>query len=234
MIQLIESPFQLDPNCEQVSCHFDKDLYSAETPSQFKLDLPQRLESAVAKRKAEFIAGRYCAQQALEKTGVIQPPTIDISENRAPIWPPNIVGSITHTHGYASAVIASKNTVRSIGIDSEHWISEKTATNVAGQILGDGESYEQYESLFQAPEQFLTFVFSAKESIYKCLHPLVNKFFGFHSAKITVIEAAHPDLKGKFQFQLLEDLNGEFKKGFAGEGHYCFKNGFVHTAVLLN
>ena len=45
------------------------------------------------KRLSDFSTGRYCAIKALEQLG-IQDAIIPIGEDRAPIWPEGIVGSI--------------------------------------------------------------------------------------------------------------------------------------------
>ena len=47
------------------------------------------------KRLSDFATGRYCAMKALEQFG-IQDAIIPIGEDRAPIWPEGIVGSISH------------------------------------------------------------------------------------------------------------------------------------------
>jgi enterobactin synthetase component D len=234
MIRLTDNPFQFDPDCCQVSCFFDKDLYAAETAAQLNLNLPYKLDSAVPKRKAEFIAGRYCATQALEKLNAHSPLHVDIGENRSPVWPKGFVGSITHTHGYASAIAATQNKIRSIGIDSEQWISESIANNVAKQILTKDEIFDAHQHVFESHRHYLTFVFSAKESVFKCLYPLVNKFFGFHAAIITPTEhKLNGKHTGKFEFELLQELNEEFPLGFRGTGFYSLYDDLIHTAVIL-
>lgn len=232
MIRLTTNPFQLDPDCSQVSCHFDVALYQEETAPLLQLSLPHNLHSAVPKRKAEFIAGRYCARQALENLHA-DPTTVDIGENRSPVWPPGFVGSITHTHGYASAIVANHVNIRSVGLDSEQWILEKTAGNVAKQILTDAEIFTDYQDLFESQRHFLTMVFSAKESIFKCLYPMVKQFFGFHAAVITPLPFDSEQNTGRFEFELLQDLNAEFAQGYRGCGQYSMADDLVHTSILL-
>ena len=56
------------------------------------------------KRQTEFLAGRWCARQALRvcvpESGDIE---IAIGHNREPLWPAMVVGAITHADGFASA-----------------------------------------------------------------------------------------------------------------------------------
>ena len=38
------------------------------------------------------------------------------------------------------------------------------------------------------PERLLTLVFSAKESLFKCLYPRVQEFFGFAAARVIALD----------------------------------------------
>lgn len=243
MIELSDNPLPNDPRCIQISCWFKQDRYSDDLPQQLGIPLPEKLARAVPKRKAEFLAGRYCAQQALSQFGqarddaiAVKPITtafangnIPIGDNREPLWPTGIVGSITHSNGFASVSLASSADVRSIGIDSEFLINEKTAAGVSSHILLEDEQYSRHQDVFESDRHYLTMVFSAKESIFKCLYPLVQTFFGFHAARIYV-DKSQP---GLFTYQLLQTLNDEFNERFRGEGQYIFSGDFVHTAIVL-
>ncbi len=232
MMRLIDNPLRIDSSCRQVSCHFDESLYREDTPRQLQLALPNTLDRAVRKRKAEFIAGRYCARQALRQLDDTLHASIGIGADREPLWPEACVGSITHAHGYASALVASQSSVRGVGIDSETWVAPRTAQELGGQILTAAERYDDFQNLFESPRHYLTLVFSAKESLYKCLFPLVNKFFGFHSALI-VPEPSASTPTGRFRFELLVDLNAEFRAGYGGHGSYVIHEDLVHTAIVL-
>lgn len=247
MISPVASALQIDSDCRQASCHFDTDLFQEDIARQLGLALPASLNSAVQKRKAEFIAGRYCARAALAKldcNGYVSPGdlihgdvtmtnvTIGIGAHREPLWPQGFVGSITHTQGYASAVVARHNKVRSLGIDSEMWIAPESVDNVSHQILTASENHAGHGHLFGSSLQYLTLVFSAKESLFKCLFPLVNRFFDFHAAVI-IPEPSGSATGGAFRFELQEDLNAEFRAGYSGHGSYSIHDNGVHTAVIL-
>jgi enterobactin synthetase component D len=232
MMRLIDNPLPIDSTCRQVSCHFDESLYREDTPRQLKLALPDTLERAVRKRKAEFIAGRYCARQALWHLDGTLHASIGIGADREPLWPEGWVGSITHAHGYASALVARRSNVRGVGIDSEVWVEPRIAQELGGQILTTAERYDDFRHTFESPRHYLTLVFSAKESLYKCLFPLVNKFFGFHAARILPEHSASA-AGGRFRFELLEDWNAEFRAGYSGDGSYVMHEDLVHTAIVL-
>ena len=55
------------------------------------------VKKAVEKRRREFSAGRTCARQALRELGCADAPIVQ-DQNGAPLWPPGIVGSITHSN----------------------------------------------------------------------------------------------------------------------------------------
>lgn len=229
MISPTDNPIQLPAACFQASCWFDRDSYSDDQYRRLGIVLPEHLSGAVPKRRAEFLAGRYCVRLALKGLGKNVDFTLKIGDKRAPIWPTGLIGSITHSKGFASAAVARLDTVRGIGIDSERLIAEKTANNVQSHILTKAEQYQDNQTLVSSAREYLTLIFSAKESIYKCLYPLVSQYFDFRDARI-ILEANQP---GRFRFQLRKDLTPEFGHGFEGHGQYAIAEDFVHTAVVL-
>lgn len=232
MIRRLAPTLAIDSDCHQVSCHFDTTLFHEETADQLGLILPATLGNAVPKRKAEFLAGRYCARAALFQLGGNPDATVGIGTNRVPVWPPGFVGSITHTHCYASALVAHQKHVRAVGLDSETWIEAASADSVGPQILTPRESHSGRMHLFESPLHYLTLVFSAKESLFKCLFPLVNRFFDFQAAIIS--PRPHGSATGgEFRFELLEDLSAEFRAGYRGSGRYAVDTTYVHTAIVL-
>lgn len=222
----------IDARCRQTSCWFDVKAYHPGVAEEIGVPLPDKLHRAVDKRKAEYLSGRLCARQALQQLGFTAAHTFHIGtgDNRQPLWPEGVVGSITHSHGFASAIVAPADAVKSIGIDSEFEINNKTAGNVTSHILVDGEAHAANRELTNSAEQYLTLIFSAKESIFKCLYPLVNIFFDFHAARVE-LDPARP---GRFQFTLLKPLSTDFPAAFQGHGQYTIDGHYVHTAVVLH
>jgi len=143
------------------------------------------LERAVPKRRAEFLAGRYCAAQALQRLDRAGP--VGIGPDRCPAWPPTVIGSISHSEHQAVAVATCDPAVVGLGIDIEAPIDAPTAAGLRAQILtARDESCLQHPEL--APETVLTLAFSAKESFFKALYPSVKAFFGFETVSITGID----------------------------------------------
>ncbi len=232
MIHQLAPPLLLDGDCRQVSCLFDGTLLQPDTADQLGLALPVTLDKAVQKRKAEFLAGRYCARAALAQLDGSLAVNIGIGANREPLWPPGFVGSITHTHGYASAIVARQAQVRALGLDSESWIDAQKVASVSPQILSPRDNHTGQMHLFDSPSHYLTLVFSAKESLFKCLFPLVNRFFDFQAAIITPLPGDSPS-RGRFRFELIKDLSTEFCAGYSGFGNYTLDTRCAHTAIVL-
>ena len=182
--------------------------------------LPQSLRHATQKRQREFLAGRWCAKQALQCLGAGST-HVAMAEDRAPIWPDGVVGSITHTGDFAAAAVAWAADVAALGIDSEQIIDPAAARDVADICMVDEAT------LFKAAHgrsfcEFCTLVFSAKESVFKCLFPLTRKFLEFSDVRITSI-----DWKRKY---FTWTTVGEY----IGTGRLSHADGFVHTSVEMS
>ena len=171
------------------------------------LTIPESLNKAINKRKIDFLAGRYCAKKALSNH-LMQEwlNEIPIGPTRAPIWPPNILGSITHTKDFAAALISTQDHYLGIGLDAEIMIQDPKP-GLEKQICAKGELGPWLKREFSY-EELLTLVFSAKETLYKCIHPTEQIFFGFHDARLTNITSK------VVRLELCTDV-GKFPKGFS-------------------
>lgn len=165
-----------------------------------------RLSHAVVKRKAEHLAGRIAASEALRSHGINEyVPGIGL--HREPCWPPGFTGSITHSGNVAFATVVSDSADRreGIGIDYEEIIAPHIAEEIHGGIIDCAEK----ELLRQSPWPFhyaLTLAFCAKESLFKAMFRHVGRYFDFSYASISKIDAT----------RLILTLNhsiGPYKKG---------------------
>ena len=64
------------------------------------------LGDAVEKRRREFMTGRACAREALAGLGFPDSP-VGSGTKGEPLWPPGVVGSITHCEGYRACASCS-------------------------------------------------------------------------------------------------------------------------------
>ena len=150
-------------------------------------------EKTVHKRREEFAAGRTCARSALAALGV-QPGPILPGQEREPLWPAGIVGSITHCAGYSAAAVALRTDYASIGIDAEP--NEPLPAETLNMIASAVERIW----IRNAPDVQLCrdrLVFSAKESVYKVWYPITRCWLDFSEAEIEFDVAG-----GSFQAQL--------------------------------
>ncbi len=137
--------------------------------------------SFAPKRIADFAAGRLCARRALELLGIAGF-FIAINPDRSPRWPAGVVGSITHTHGYACAVAAFETAVLGIGIDAES--IGRVEPRLDRLIFTERESADL--TRFDAADRAraATVIFSAKEAFYKCQYPRTLRWLDFTDAWI--------------------------------------------------
>jgi 4'-phosphopantetheinyl transferase EntD len=142
---------------------------------------------AVDSRRRQFTAGRLLARRAWQELGVA-PSALLSDEQRVPVWPAGIVGSITHTQGWCGAVVARAAEVGSVGADVE-----------AASALDPGLWQrvcrpEERDFLGRHDQGFAGLlakaVFSAKESIYKALYPSVRVFLDFQAMHIELAPGA--------------------------------------------
>lgn len=167
--------------------------------STHQILFPAQLGKAVSKRKAEYLAGRVCAKHVLA-TLSIDNFELHSGTDRAPIWPENIIGSITHTQGVAMAMACQHTDVAGIGIDIEQLMSAEQELELQKQILHPDE-YPLFRQLAEQLSHPLTVIFSAKESIFKALYPSVKQFFGFEAAQLIAFN------KQQLQFKITQTLS---------------------------
>ncbi len=193
--------------------------------------LPDVLKKAAPKRQLHFLAGRTCAIHALALEGCPEEKLeIKIGSNRAPIWPEGFIGSITHHDGFASAVVAKRGTLRGIGLDAEAIMLPAFAKKISEHVASETELNHCLQFVQGWPfEQLITLLFSAKESIYKCLSPLVGKSFGFYSVEIVSIDLANQS----FQAKLTEDLSSHYVAGMMMSGRFEVMSNRIHTSIEL-
>jgi enterobactin synthetase component D len=190
--------------------------------------LPEGAVSWGRKRRVEVLAGRWCAREALRALGVPEADApLGMGPSRAPQWPPGVVGSITHTQGFAAAAVADAQALRGVGIDSEERFSAERARRLDGHLAHPGEVAALARALGLEEAVAATLVFSVKESVFKCLHPLVGRAFGFHAARVEAGSA------GRVVIALTEGLGGDFVVGRSLAGRFAVGPGHVHTAVAL-
>jgi len=141
---------------------------------------------AVLKRRREFTAGRVCARAALERLGVRDFPLL-AAPDRMPLWPPGIVGSLSHCGDRCGVAVAREGAIVGLGLDVERArpLEDRALPGLPAGLAAMA-------------------VFCAKESAYKCHYPLARTFLDFHDVEITL----EPE-RGTFTATILKARNQE-------------------------
>lgn len=147
--------------------------------------------NAVLSRRQQFTAGRRLARDAWQRFGVA-PVALPNDEQRVPIWPAEVVGTITHTNLWCGAAVALRHSVEGLGADVE------PATPLELGLWDRVCRPEERAFLHAQPAPLggllAKGVFSAKESIYKALYPSVRVFLDFQGMHIALEPGAAPGL----------------------------------------
>ncbi len=181
--------------------------------------LPERSGGSV--HSAAEWTGLACAREALARAGASEPPR---PSEAGPIWPAGFVGSVSHSRRVAIAAAAPCDACRSLGIDIEPVMSFLRAERVEEAIASPRERRACAGSPWR-----LTLLFSAKESLYKCLHPSVGAWFDFDAAEIT-----RWDDRGRRATIQLATTLGPFARGTELEIRWADVAGHLLTAVAFS
>jgi 4'-phosphopantetheinyl transferase EntD len=155
--------------------------------------------TAAPKRRREFALGRACARAALAALGH-DAVTIGRRENGAPLWPEGVVGSITHTSGYAAALVAKTERFSGVGLDAER---VGGVTENLWPRLFDTAERDYLEGLAEAECKLAaTLFFCAKEACYKAWD--MQAALPFREIRITRTRS------GFIATRSLESLEGRF------------------------
>ena len=212
-----------------VACiRFQPAAIDADTFRSAGIDRPAQIAAAVPKRQREFFYGRLCARSAMGPLGR-EIPQIGIGRMREPLWPADLIGSITHAADMAAAVILPASMgYHGVGIDIETTLTGQGAQEVRALVANDGEL--RYLAGFEdalGPDVPLTLVFSAKESFFKAVHGEVRRYFDFDA-----IELEHIDLSAQsMRFRVCEELTPRLRRGTRCEIRFRILDA-THIATL--
>ena len=164
------------------------------------------ISKAVAKRQREFAAGRNLAREALGRLG--QEACAIPRNERAPIWPDGIVGSISHSDELVAVCVAQANRYAGVGVDIE--AVGRVTDDIEARILTPAELDDE------SVEDARTLRFACKEAIYKAVNPIIGEYFGF---QVVRIDLEPSEGEGTFNGEPVEE--GSFSAYVrAGEGWF--------------
>ena len=175
------------------------------------------VRQAIPARRAEFAAGRAAARAAMLQLG-LPPHAIPAGEDRAPVWPEGLRGSISHEGPICLAAVSTRCAMIGIDIERDLPLHDDLLPTVCTaaelvQIAG--------------PEQgrLAKLIFSAKEAAYKAQYPLTGTILGFHHFDVTLEMET-----GQFRARYAEAC-GAFEAGDALTGRFGWVADHLVTAV---
>lgn len=140
--------------------------------------------NAVARRRLEFAVGRTCARNAIASLGHTKVALLR-GENRMPVWPADLVGSITHTDTWAAAAVARREDgFTAIGIDLEP--SNELSADLWTSVCSSDEQAAVARIDGMTPGLAAHLVFCMKEAAFKCQFPISGAMLEFTDLAIDV------------------------------------------------
>lgn len=176
-------------------CQFALPSYTDALYIHYNVPFPSKLDNAVVKRRAEYLAGRYCALTALSELG-IETRNLESGAMRNPLWPSGVIGAISHSANRAVAVVSLSQARQGLGVDIEKIIDTEKALSLRSQILSADEIalFEHYPA---DGGLLFSLAFSTKESFFKAAFPTVERYFGFSAVAIRAIDFGNNRLDGE-------------------------------------
>lgn len=133
--------------------------------------------SVVSVRRASG-AARTVARQLLARIGITRC-ALPKADGGAPVWPPGIVGSMSHHASVAVAAVALGRDFSALGIDIE------PAEPLPADLLDLVATPQERERIAEDPFRG-RLLFAAKEAVYKAVYPLDRTFLDHHDVEVNL------------------------------------------------
>jgi len=145
----------------------------------------EMIRNSCVSRREHFSLGRACARSALSCFGYTSFPVI-ADKKRAPIWPSDLVGSISHADGYCAVALARKDHYLGLGIDVE--TIGKLDIEAWPLVFTQAEIETLNALCMPCKSAMATIMFSAKEAFYKCQYQVTKSWVGFKDVELEVTD----------------------------------------------
>lgn len=178
------------------------------------------VETAVPKRQHEFSTGRVLARSILSRLGHPGFPLLR-ADDRIPLWPEGIVGSISHAGHVCLAAAAPTRVTAGIGLDLEP--DEPVEADIERVVCRDGEHDWVAAAGESERGRRRRIVFSVKEAVYKAFYPTTRTFWSFQDVRVEI------DLLGEAWRAHLPESAGVAE----AEGRVALREGWIVSAIAL-
>ena len=202
---------------------FDPQTYHDALAVEWSIPLPARLQQAVSKRRAEYLASRILVRSVIAELGIADF-ILTNAPDRSPLWPTGIQASLSHSAGVV--VVAATRQPCAVGVDVEQLMSESTAQETATLLMNEQEQ----QLLRTLPVSFsaaATLLFSLKESLYKALWPQLRQPMDFLDAALVSVDFAQQ----RATLRLTQHFGERFARGMLLEAGFMWQENQVITLV---
>jgi 4'-phosphopantetheinyl transferase EntD len=155
----------------------------------------RQIAASVPARRHEFAVARACAHRVLDRLGAPPEPLLK-GPDRAPCWPPGVIGSLTHCAGFHAAAATRDPRIAALGIDAELHAPLPDGVDAIVLTAADRDALPAIDGVY-----WERVVFSAKESVFKAWWALNGTWLGFDDATIRLDPA-----RGAFRAELRRPL----------------------------
>jgi 4'-phosphopantetheinyl transferase EntD len=179
--------------------------------------------TAVHVRRLLFALGRAAARDALRQLE-FEEVAIRRGAGGEPIWPPGVVGSISHSREVALAVVGRRAEYTGLGLDIEE-LARGPSPRAARLVCRPAE-LEWVAAEPGAPR--LMMLFSAKEAVFKALYPIAGVWLGFADAELAWRADA-----GAFRARVRKSVGAGFAAGFELDVPCTVGDGWVLSVAFV-
>jgi 4'-phosphopantetheinyl transferase EntD len=185
----------------------------------------EMVRKAVPRRAREFAAGRRVARALLARLGAGGGALLG-NPDRSPSWPAGVVGSITHAADLCAVVVSRSAAVAGLGVDVEP--DEPLEPELWPRICTPREREHLLEGDTESSGRRARLVFSAKESVYKCVYRHARRVLGFQEVEIEVDFARH-----RFAVSFDDDVRARLPAGAILAGTFALRGQRILTGATL-
>lgn len=203
---------------------FDPQKYHDVLAVEWGIPLPARLQQAVTKRRAEYLASRLLVRSVMTELGIADFILTNASD-RSPCWPAGVQASLSHSAGVV--VVAATRQRCAVGVDVEQLMSETTAQETA-ELLMNAQEQQLLQTLPVSFSTAATLLFSLKESLYKALWPQLHQPMDFLDAALVSVDFAQQ----RATLQLAQDFGGCFAMGTLLEAEFMWRDNQMITLIM--
>ena len=153
-------------------------------PPDLPADEALSIANAVPRRRLEFATGRDCARRAMAALGHAGT-SIPRGDDRVPIWPEDLVGSITHTDDWVAAAVARRDQgFVAIGIDLEPAVA--LPPDLWASVCAPEEQVKLTVIRGMTPGLAARLAFCMKEAAFKCQYALSHAMLEFADLAVDI------------------------------------------------